>query len=240
MATVPREALADGADPQGFPFAPLLAAHRKGVCGRARRPDQSRRGCRTGRSIGARRRRPRGNMKLTTRQTFPPAEACSRWRWKRAPARGSMCIIRARRQRLALRVKIPHDRGLVGHSDADVGLHALTDALLGTIGDGDIGEHFPPSDPKWRGAPPTASWPTRCGASTTTADASSTRRDTRLRAPEDSPHRDADAGADRRIAGIESGPRRREGDDQREDGLHRPRRRDRGHGHCHSRVSAGR
>jgi 2-C-methyl-D-erythritol 4-phosphate cytidylyltransferase/2-C-methyl-D-erythritol 2,4-cyclodiphosphate synthase len=41
---------------------------------------------------------------------------------------------------------------LVGHSDADVGLHALTDALLGAIGAGDIGEHFPPSEPRWRGA----------------------------------------------------------------------------------------
>jgi 2-C-methyl-D-erythritol 4-phosphate cytidylyltransferase/2-C-methyl-D-erythritol 2,4-cyclodiphosphate synthase len=50
-------------------------------------------------------------------------------------------------------IKVPHDHGLVGHSDADVGLHALTDALLGAIGDGDIGMHFPPSDPKWRGAP---------------------------------------------------------------------------------------
>ena len=49
-------------------------------------------------------------------------------------------------------VEIPHDRGLAGHSDADVALHALTDALLGAIGDGDIGTHFPPSDPQWRGA----------------------------------------------------------------------------------------
>ena len=49
-------------------------------------------------------------------------------------------------------VLIPHDKGLSGHSDADVALHAITDALLGTIGDGDIGMHFPPSDPKWRGA----------------------------------------------------------------------------------------
>ena len=48
-------------------------------------------------------------------------------------------------------VKIDHDKALVGHSDADVGLHALTDALLGAIGKGDIGDHFPPSDPKWRG-----------------------------------------------------------------------------------------
>jgi len=49
-------------------------------------------------------------------------------------------------------VKIAHARGLVGHSDADVGLHALTDALLGALAEGDIGTHFPPSDPQWRGA----------------------------------------------------------------------------------------
>jgi 2-C-methyl-D-erythritol 4-phosphate cytidylyltransferase/2-C-methyl-D-erythritol 2,4-cyclodiphosphate synthase len=50
-------------------------------------------------------------------------------------------------------IKIAHTHGLAGHSDADVALHALTDALLGAIGEGDIGEHFPPSDPQWRGAP---------------------------------------------------------------------------------------
>ena len=49
-------------------------------------------------------------------------------------------------------VRIPHSKILMGHSDADVGLHALTDALLGTIADGDIGAHFPPSDARWRGA----------------------------------------------------------------------------------------
>ncbi|WP_033922845.1 bifunctional 2-C-methyl-D-erythritol 4-phosphate cytidylyltransferase/2-C-methyl-D-erythritol 2,4-cyclodiphosphate synthase [Sphingomonas sp. 37zxx] len=49
-------------------------------------------------------------------------------------------------------VLIPHDKGLSGHSDADVGLHAITDALLGTIAAGDIGMHFPPSDPQWKGA----------------------------------------------------------------------------------------
>jgi 2-C-methyl-D-erythritol 4-phosphate cytidylyltransferase/2-C-methyl-D-erythritol 2,4-cyclodiphosphate synthase len=49
-------------------------------------------------------------------------------------------------------VRIDHDQILIGHSDADAGLHALTDAILGAIGDGDIGEHFPPSDPQWRGA----------------------------------------------------------------------------------------
>jgi 2-C-methyl-D-erythritol 4-phosphate cytidylyltransferase/2-C-methyl-D-erythritol 2,4-cyclodiphosphate synthase len=50
-------------------------------------------------------------------------------------------------------VRVPHTAGLVGHSDADVGLHALTDALLGALGAGDIGMHFPPNDPQWRGAP---------------------------------------------------------------------------------------
>ncbi len=49
-------------------------------------------------------------------------------------------------------IKVPHDHGLIGHSDADAGLHALTDALLGTIAAGDIGDHFPPSDERWRGA----------------------------------------------------------------------------------------
>ena len=49
-------------------------------------------------------------------------------------------------------VLVPHDKGLSGHSDADVALHAITDAVLGAIGAGDIGTHFPPSDPQWRGA----------------------------------------------------------------------------------------
>jgi 2-C-methyl-D-erythritol 4-phosphate cytidylyltransferase/2-C-methyl-D-erythritol 2,4-cyclodiphosphate synthase len=50
-------------------------------------------------------------------------------------------------------VRLAHDRGLTGHSDADVALHAVVDAILGAAGAGDIGQHFPPSDPRWRGAP---------------------------------------------------------------------------------------
>lgn len=49
-------------------------------------------------------------------------------------------------------VKLPHGRGLLGHSDADVGMHALTDAIYGALAEGDIGRHFPPSDPQWKGA----------------------------------------------------------------------------------------
>ncbi len=48
--------------------------------------------------------------------------------------------------------RVPHGRGLVGHSDADVGMHALTDAIYGALAEGDIGQHFPPSDPQWKGA----------------------------------------------------------------------------------------
>ena len=55
-------------------------------------------------------------------------------------------------------VRIPHTHRLEGHSDADVGLHALTDAILGALGDGDIGQHFPPSDPHWKGAALPPSW----------------------------------------------------------------------------------
>src|SRR3546814_8133376 len=49
-------------------------------------------------------------------------------------------------------IAVPHERGLAGHSDADVALHALTDAILGALGDGDIGRHFPPSDARWKNA----------------------------------------------------------------------------------------
>jgi 2-C-methyl-D-erythritol 2,4-cyclodiphosphate synthase len=49
-------------------------------------------------------------------------------------------------------IDIPHDHGLVGHSDADVAMHTVTDAIYGALASGDIGQHFPPSDPQWKGA----------------------------------------------------------------------------------------
>lgn len=49
-------------------------------------------------------------------------------------------------------IEVPHQTGLIGHSDADVGLHTLSDAIYGALAEGDIGQHFPPSDPRWQGA----------------------------------------------------------------------------------------
>ncbi len=60
--------------------------------------------------------------------------------------------LEAGRPLILCNVRIPFEKGLLGHSDADVALHALTDALLGAAGLGDIGEKFPPNDPKWAGA----------------------------------------------------------------------------------------
>ena len=98
------------------------------------------------------------NVKLTTAEDFAIAErhlsggggsAGGEWR---AGHGSDTHRFEAGDHLMLCGVRVPHDKGLKGHSDADVGLHALTDALLGAIGDGDIGVHFPPSDPKWRGA----------------------------------------------------------------------------------------
>ena len=92
-------------------------------------------------------------MKLTYPEDFPMAEALA----------GAQRIVRVGQGVDAHRfgegegcwlcgVLVPNDQALVGHSDADAGLHALTDAILGAIGEGDIGDHFPPTDPQWKGA----------------------------------------------------------------------------------------
>ena len=95
-----------------------------------------------------------GNVKLTTPEDFFRAEA-----WQFAALgdvrTGSGLDVHAfgPGDHVTLGgIRIPNDKALTGHSDADVALHALTDAILGAIADGDIGAHFPPSDPQWRGA----------------------------------------------------------------------------------------
>ena len=102
-------------------------------------------------------------------------------------------------------VAIPHVKALAGHSDADVALHALTDALLGTIGAGDIGHHLPPSDPQWRGA--SSARILRHAVELVTARGGRiVHLDLTLicEAPRIGPHREAMVGNIARIAGIDS------------------------------------
>lgn len=89
--------------------------------------------------------------KVTHPQDFAAAEARAGWDWRSANG-FDVHRLEAGEELWLGGVLIPHDRGLSGHSDADVALHALTDALLGTIAAGDIGTHFPPSDMRWKGA----------------------------------------------------------------------------------------
>mgnify|MGYP002777908295 CR=1 FL=1 len=89
--------------------------------------------------------------KVTHPEDFAAAEARAGWEWRSATG-FDVHRLEAGEELWLGGVRIPHDRGLSGHSDADVALHALTDALLGTIAAGDIGTHFPPSDMQWRGA----------------------------------------------------------------------------------------
>jgi len=155
--TVERTNLWGVQTPQGFDFNKLLDAHRAAAKDAATEfTDDSSVAEWHGLRVGLVEGSPM-NIKLTTNADFDVAEDRLRASGKSdAPAfrigqgfdvhafcEGDHVILCG--------VKIPYEKALAGHSDADVGLHALTDALLGAIGDGDIGAHFPPSDPKWRG-----------------------------------------------------------------------------------------
>jgi 2-C-methyl-D-erythritol 4-phosphate cytidylyltransferase/2-C-methyl-D-erythritol 2,4-cyclodiphosphate synthase len=153
LATVPRDELVGVQTPQAFPFEPLLAAHRQAAAsGRDDLTDDAAVAALAGLPVRAVRGE-RDNVKLTMPEDFAAAERALSPAAETRSAQGFDVHAFGPGNSLRLcGVDIPHDRGLVGHSDADVGLHALTDALLGTIGDGDIGTHFPPSDPQWKGA----------------------------------------------------------------------------------------
>lgn len=95
-----------------------------------------------------------GNFKLTTQQDFDRAETLLAARRVFRTGMGfDVHAFEDGDQVWIGGIAIPHSRSLKGHSDADVALHTITDALLGAIAEGDIGDHFPPSDPQWRGAP---------------------------------------------------------------------------------------
>ncbi|HTQ14017.1 MAG TPA: bifunctional 2-C-methyl-D-erythritol 4-phosphate cytidylyltransferase/2-C-methyl-D-erythritol 2,4-cyclodiphosphate synthase [Rhizomicrobium sp.] len=149
--TVPRDGLMRAQTPQGFRFAAILEAHRA-FAGRGLTDDMA-----LAEIAGLKIAAVTGedtNMKITTRADFAAAERLLGSGAEFRTGMGFDAHRFAPGDHLWLcGVKIAHDRGLEGHSDADAGLHALTDAILGAIGAGDIGQHFPPSGPEWKDAP---------------------------------------------------------------------------------------
>ncbi len=140
--------------PQGFAFAPLLEAHRKAAAeGREDFTDDAALAEWAGMKVSVFEGEA-GNMKITNSGDFVRAEQMHFAQLAdvrtgtgidvHAFAPGDHVMLGG--------VRIPHGQKLSGHSDADVVLHAATDALLGALADGDIGAHFPPSDPQWKGA----------------------------------------------------------------------------------------
>jgi len=147
VATVPRENLVRAQTPQGFRFQSILAAHRA-LAGEALTDDASvmeRAGHAVATVPGD-----ETNIKVTTMDDL--ARLSSLLTETRTGSGFDVHKFGPGDAVMLCGVKVPHTHGLVGHSDADVALHAATDAILGAIGAGDIGHHFPPSDPKWRGA----------------------------------------------------------------------------------------
>ncbi|NYD89768.1 bifunctional 2-C-methyl-D-erythritol 4-phosphate cytidylyltransferase/2-C-methyl-D-erythritol 2,4-cyclodiphosphate synthase [Sphingomonas melonis] len=148
-AVVPRDGLSRVQTPQGFRVASLRAAHAAWP-----EDDEATDDAQMVRRLGGSVALVQGDAmldKVTHPEDFAAAEA--RVTWETRSASGfDVHRLEAGEELWLGGVLIPHDKGLSGHSDADVGLHALTDALLGTIAAGDIGTHFPPSDPQWKGA----------------------------------------------------------------------------------------
>ena len=148
--TVPRDGLLRAQTPQGFRFDAILAAHRK--YGHESVTDDMAMAELAGLKIEAVMGEER-NLKITTQDDMAFAEKLLGGAAEFRTGFGFDAHRFVPGDHVWLcGVKIAHDKTLEGHSDADAGLHALTDAVLGAIGAGDIGQHFPPSDPKWRGA----------------------------------------------------------------------------------------
>jgi 2-C-methyl-D-erythritol 4-phosphate cytidylyltransferase / 2-C-methyl-D-erythritol 2,4-cyclodiphosphate synthase len=150
-ATVERSELWRAQTPQGFRFGPILAAHRA-AAGRELTDDSA-----VAEAAGIEPLLVEGsenNLKVTTPDDLAAAERlfAARQGEVRVGLGLDVHAFAPDGKLVICGVEIPHGAGLAGHSDADVGLHALTDAVLGAIGAGDIGQHFPPSDPRWRGA----------------------------------------------------------------------------------------
>jgi 2-C-methyl-D-erythritol 4-phosphate cytidylyltransferase/2-C-methyl-D-erythritol 2,4-cyclodiphosphate synthase len=150
--TINRATLRTVQTPQAFDFKALLAAHRRAEkAGLMDFSDDAALAEWAGMSVTVFEGEST-NMKLTTPDDFVRAQALANQTEVRTAMGFDVHAFGSGDHIMLGGVRIPFDRGLSGHSDADVGLHALVDALLGTLADGDIGTHFPPSDPKWKGA----------------------------------------------------------------------------------------
>ena len=149
--TIPRDGLYRAQTPQGFHLAALLAAHRR-LAGDEATDDAA-----VMELAGEQVHLVEGDeraFKVTTGADLARAEAMlARETETRVGSGFDVHRFGEGSGIMLCGVAVPHTRGLLGHSDADVGLHALVDALLGAIGEGDIGQHFPPDDPEWKGAP---------------------------------------------------------------------------------------
>ena len=136
--------------PQGFRFEPILAAHRASDGTAADDVEVARgAGVQVVMIPGEER-----NLKITRAEDFARAEAMLRESAMDVRVGNGFDVhaFGPGDQVTLCGVSVPHEAGLVGHSDADVGMHALTDAIYGALAMGDIGRHFPPSDPQWKGA----------------------------------------------------------------------------------------
>ncbi len=145
-----REGLFRAQTPQGFHFDAILAAHRAHV-GDATDDVAVARGAGLPVAIVE---GDEDNLKLTWPADFARAEAILRGRGMDVRMGNGFDVhaFCTGDQVWLCGVAVPHGHGLLGHSDADVGMHALTDAIYGALAEGDIGRHFPPSDPQWKGA----------------------------------------------------------------------------------------
>jgi 2-C-methyl-D-erythritol 4-phosphate cytidylyltransferase / 2-C-methyl-D-erythritol 2,4-cyclodiphosphate synthase len=154
VRTLERTRLRGIQTPQAFAFDALLEAHRKAVAaGRDDFTDDAALAEWAGMTVSVFEGEAE-NVKLTTAEDFSRMEAHELARLgdvRTGNGYDVHAFVEGDHVWLG-GIKIAHDRGLSGHSDADAGLHALVDAILGALADGDIGAHFPPSDPKWKGA----------------------------------------------------------------------------------------
>lgn len=149
--TAPRDGLWRAQTPQGFQFDAILAAHLAHPGGAADDVEVARW---AGHSVAI---VPgdEDNLKLTYAPDFARAEGILKGRAQMDIRLGNGYDVHAFTEGDGVwlcGIKVPHGKALLGHSDADVGMHALTDAIYGALAEGDIGVHFPPSDPQWKGA----------------------------------------------------------------------------------------